>query len=524
MGKIARSAFVLAVFCGNGLAQVVTSSIIGTVADASDAVVPGVAVRLTAQATGAIRTAVSDSSGLFRFPDLTPGSYTINLRATNFKAETYTDINVSLGETRDMGRIAMVVGNMTTETVQVTAQATPVQTASSEKAGLIDGSQLINVGLKGRDVFSFLQLMPGVLDTSDRNTISTSGDGSISANGNTTSMTNLVDGITDRDVGAASGVHFEPNMDAVQEVKFMASNYQAEYGRNAGGVMTMVTKSGTRDFHGTGWWTHRNEGLNANTYFNNLAGKPVSIYRYNVPGWSFGGPFYIPKHLFTAKNKVFFFASQEIIRQFVPTSVEKQTMPTILEREGNFSQSVNSSGALIAVTDPNNSAPFPGNIIPANRANGFGVALMGYMPLPNYSPSPGSSDYRNYNFFDNGSAPNPLSDTVVRVDFYPTSKLSGYVRDVTNKNTQTVIYQGIQWSVAPSGSVCNPMTVTCSSLPTAGQPMNQTHMNPGAGQAVSLTYVFTPTTVNQFTVGHSVNALGVLPQQQRKDGGSLAGE
>ena len=475
--------------CGSVFGQTTTSTLMGTVTDPSDALAPGVQIQITSQTTAAVRNATTDAAGLFRFADLPPGAYTMTLKATGFKAQTFKDINLSMGETRDMGKVVMAIGNVA-EQIEVTAQATPVQTASSEKGGLVDGNQLIDIGLKGRDVFSFLQLLPGVLDTSDRNTISTSGDGGISANGNTTSMTNMVDGIEDRDVGAASGVDFEPNMDAVEEVKFMASNYQAEYGRNAGGVMTMVTKSGTRDFHGTGWWTHRNEGLNANTFFNNLAGKPVSIYRYNVPGWSFGGPFFIPRVWNTSKTKLFFFASQEFIRQFVPTSTQKTTMPTVLERNGDFSQSVNSAGTLINIVDPTTGAYFPGNKIPVNRLNAYGLGLLDFFPTAQYIPAVGTSDYRNYNFFEASSAPHPVSDTVVRVNVYPTSKLSGYFRETTNHDVTNSIYQGIPWA---------------KSTTTPGAPLYQIHLNPGSGQAVSLTYVISPTTLNQFTFGHSHN-------------------
>ena len=396
---------------------------------------------------------------------------------------------MSTSETRDLGKIVLEVGSVS-EQIEVTAQATPVQVASSERGALVDGHQLTNLALKGRDAFNFMQLLPGVLDTTNRDFIATGGDGGISVNGNTTSMTNMVDGITDRDAGAASGVHFVPNMDAIAEVKLLASNYQAEYGRNSGGVVTMVTKSGSRDFHGSAWWVHRHEGLNANGYFNNLAGRAISPYRYNVPGWSLGGPVYIPGKFNKEKNKLFFFASQEFVRLFVPVSLQKRTMPTAAERTGDFSSSVDSRGNLIVVKDPNTGAPFPGNKIPAGQMNAVGKNILNFLPLPNYDPAPGSVDYRNFNFTDNGSAPRPISDTVIRGDVYATSKLSGYFRMVRNRDNQDALYQGIQWA---------------QSTTKKGSPMIQDHTNPGEGQAVSITYVFTPTTINQFTYGHSKN-------------------
>jgi hypothetical protein len=381
------------------------------------------------------------------------------------------------------------IGNLA-EQIEVTAQATPVQVASSERSALIDGHQLTSLALKGRDAFNFMQLLPGVLDTTNRDMITTGGDGGISVNGNTTSMTNMVDGITDRDAGAASGVHFVPNMDAIAEVKLLASNYQAEYGRNSGGVVTIVTKSGSQDFHGSAWWVHRHEGLNANGYFNNLAGRAISPYRYNVPGWSIGGPVYIPGKFNKDKNKFFFFASQEFVRLFVPATLQKRTMPTAAERTGDFSNSVDSKGSLIAIKDPSTGAPFPGNRIPESQFSSVGRAVLNYLPVANYTPGPGNPDYLNYNFTDNGSAPRPISDTVVRGDVYATSKLSGYFRLVRNTDQQDALYQGIQWAQSTSKQ---------------GTTMAQHHTNPGHCQAVSVTHVLSPATVNQFTYGHSKN-------------------
>jgi hypothetical protein len=281
--KVIEFACVFALLCTLAFGQNTTGSLMGTVTDPAKASVPAVLVQLTSQGTGAGRTEVTDNAGLFRFLNLPPGLYTMAIKAPGFKGWSSLDIDLSAGENRDMGKIALEIGSLT-EQVEVTAAATPVQVASSEKSALVDGHQLNNLGLKGRDAFTFMGLLPGVLDTSNRDMITTSGDGGISVNGNTTSMSNMIDGITDRDVGAASGVHFVPNMDAISEVRLLASNYQAEYGRNAGGVVTILTKSGGRDFHGSGWWVHRHEGLNANGYFNNLAGRAIPPYRYNVEG------------------------------------------------------------------------------------------------------------------------------------------------------------------------------------------------------------------------------------------------
>jgi hypothetical protein len=475
--------------CGLASAQTITSTLLGTVTDPTGAVVPGAQIEISNQATGAVRNTTADSAGLFRFLNLAPGTYQLNIKAPSFKSWILKEIAVSAAETRDVGRIALEIGSLT-EQVVITAEATPVQVASSERSALVDSAQLKNLTLKGRDAFNFMQLLPGVLDTTDRNTIGTGGDGGISVNGNTTSMSNMVDGITDRDAGAASGVHFVPNMDAVAEVRLLASNYSAEYGRNSGGVVTMVTKSGGQDFHGSAWWVHRHEGFNANGYFNNLAGRAISPYRYNIFGWSVGGPVYIPGAFNKQKNRLFFFASQEFIRQFVPVSLQKRMMPTAAERAGDFSNSLDSKGNLIVIKDPLTGKQFTGNKIPADRINPIGQGFLNFLPLPNYTPAPGTSDYLNYNFTDNASYKRPVSDTVIRIDTYATSKLSGYFRLVQNEDRNDAIYQGIQWN---------------QSTTNKGASMSQWHTNPGHGQSASVSYVFSPTTLNQFTFGHSMN-------------------
>ena len=147
----------------------------------------------------------------------------------------------------------------------------------------------------------------------------------ITINGNTSALNFTVDGITDMDTGSNSTLHYEPNMDAIQELKVLTSNYQAEFGRNSGGTITVVTKSGTQHFHGTAAWNHRHEGFNANLWQNNRNGRnaqnvpvsQISPYRFNVETYSIGGPVFIPKLFNREKKKLFFFWSQEYTGQFV---------------------------------------------------------------------------------------------------------------------------------------------------------------------------------------------------------------
>jgi len=322
--KLAQMVCALTLLSACVFGQTVSSSMVGTVVDPANAVVPGAKVTLTDEATNSVRNATTETSGIFRFLDLAPGTYSLSVQSTGFKVLTEREIVVTAQETRDLGKLALAVGSLS-ESVTVLAEATPIQLASSEKSLGIDANQLEKITLKGRDMFSFISMVPGVIDTTGSRDVTTpNAIGGIYINGNESSKINFtVDGITDLDTGSNSTVHYEPNMDSIQELKVLTSNYQAEFGRNSGGTITAVTKSGTRDFHGSGLWTHRHEEFNANTWLNNhtltSAGtaQPIPRYRYNVESYTIGGPAYIPKLLNKERKRLFFFWAQEYTGQFV---------------------------------------------------------------------------------------------------------------------------------------------------------------------------------------------------------------
>jgi len=294
-------------------AQTVTGSLVGIVVDPTGSVIPDVKIQLTNQGTSASSVATADSSGIFRFPNLNPATYSVSVQAKGFKTRIVKDITVGLSENRDLGRLALDIGNVTDE-ITVTAEATAVQTSTAERSSVIDGNQLNNEAIRGREMMSFMRMLPGVVDTTvGRDATGGSVLGGLTFNGSTGITGFMVDGVSDIDTGCSNCfTHFEPNIDSIAEVKVLTSNYQAEFGRNAGGSVQVVTKSGTQTFHGSGWWTHRHEEFNSNDFFNNITNLPKSRYRYNIAGWSFGGPVFIPKHFNVGKTKVFFFASQGI--------------------------------------------------------------------------------------------------------------------------------------------------------------------------------------------------------------------
>ncbi|MCX6626044.1 MAG: carboxypeptidase-like regulatory domain-containing protein, partial [Candidatus Solibacter sp.] len=208
---------VASLLCGAMFGQAVSSNLVGVVVDPAGATIPNAEVQIKDQATGAVRNATSASDGIFRSTNLPPGAYTITVKAAGFKTYVSTNLNLASMETRDLGRIALTIGALTEE-VQVTAEATAVQTASSEKSSLVDGSQLNSIALKGRDMMAMLNLIPGVLSTSVGETTSEGSIGGVNINGMGTTKTNFtVDGIVDLDTGSNGTTHYEPNMDAISE-------------------------------------------------------------------------------------------------------------------------------------------------------------------------------------------------------------------------------------------------------------------------------------------------------------------
>ena len=464
------------------LAQTVSSSIVGTVTDPANAVVPGASVTLTDQATGAARQATTDSTGLFRFSNIAAGAYSILVKSSGFKSLLEKDIRVTSSATHDVGSLGLAVGNMT-EQITVIAESTPIQLASSEKGALIDGRQLTSVALKGRDLFGYMSLLPGVIDTANREVTSPNGFGNITINGNTSAKNYTVDGVTNVDTGSNGTIHFQPNMDAVQEVRVLTANYSAEFGRNSGGTISVITKAGGQDFHGSGWWNHRHEGFNANNFFNNRSGLARTPYRYNVAGWSLGGPVYLPKKFNSDKTKFFFFASQEYTKQLASYATQYRTVPTEIERNGDFSRSVNGVGALIVARDPAAGAPFPGNIIPAGRIDSIGQKMLQFFPAPNFAPGLGHPQFNQVNFQNPASGAHPRRNDVIRGDVRLNEKLSGYFRYINDFDNEVTPFQGVQWN-------------SCCLVD---------HPNPGHGYAATVSYSITPTTINEVTFGKTFN-------------------
>jgi hypothetical protein len=463
------------------------SSIIGTVTDQASAVVPRAAVTVTENSTGLVHRAQTNDTGVFQVVNLLPGEYSVNVQANGFKALEIQAVQLETSQARDLGKLQLALGAVS-EQVSVTAEVTAVQTASSERSADIDGNQLNDVALKGRDTLGMLALIPGVLDTNANRSLAGSGSmGGISINGNTgggggsAPINYQVDGANVSDM--EGGIYIDPSVDSVAELKVLTSGYQAEYGRNSEGVINAVTKAGSRSYHGTFSWDHRNEGLNANDFFNNRSGVQRPIYRYFIGAATVGGPVYIPKHFNTSKSKLFFFWSEEFTQVAQPTVTTTANEPTAAMRGGDFSQALTATGALIPVKDPNTGLPFSGNIIPKSRIDPTGLAYLNFLPLPTgyVNPAPGQQFTANSLF----SATPWLRrrNDIVRLDWNPFPKLSVYGRYAHDKNDSQLV-----------NTVSNGL----------GTLIKQ---QPGTSYLVDAVYTVTPTMVNEAKVAISGNQL-----------------
>src|SRR5713101_942727 len=304
--NVARRSFMIALIaaaiaclaCAPLLAQVTSGTIFGTVKDPTGALVKNASVTIANPENGITRTVVTGGDGAFVAPDLQPGTYTITVAVKGFKKAETTGVVLSAADKLNAGEIVLAMG-ATTESVAVTADAGQIQlqASSGERSDLITNKQLNDVAMNGRNVLDYMKLIPGVISSFDGHASGTGGLDSMNINGTRANEHEFtLDGASNVDTGNNGGTHVTINPDAIEEVKVLTSNYQAEYGKAAGGQIAIVTKGGTNQWHGNARFFHRNDSLNANEWFNiknQLSGgnpNTPALYRYNYIGYQVGGP------------------------------------------------------------------------------------------------------------------------------------------------------------------------------------------------------------------------------------------
>jgi len=282
---------------GWGFAQTISGSIAGNVLDAQRAALPNAAVTAKDVQQQFNFTTRTDESGRFAFPQVPPGTYSLTIEAPGFKRMTRDNIALSANDKLALGDLIMEVGAVT-ESIEVSAQAVTLQTESAERSAALVSKQIENIAVNGRSYLALAGIAPGVVSTVNLATAGPGGLANISANGTRTNSNQLtINGISNVDTGSNGSVNVTLSLDSIQEFKMLTGVYQAEYGRSMGAQINVVTKTGSSDLHGSAYWFHRHDDLNANSWINNRNNLPRSLFRFNDLGFTIGGPVYIPKIL-----------------------------------------------------------------------------------------------------------------------------------------------------------------------------------------------------------------------------------
>ena len=470
--RLTRLSSILAaatLFAAAAFAQSSSGTISGRVVDPTGAPVAGAEVHVISQVDRQTRNFSSSASGDFVFPNLEPGRYTITAKAEGFKQYEQKDVELNANDRLAVGDLKLTIGAVS-ETVEVTAVAAPIQTASGERSGLIDSKQVMELMARGRDPIALLQTLPGVVD--DNTGSDTLGQLNTPTMSGTRSFYNSlnIDGISGN---TARGRTAESplNMDAIQEIKVLQNSYPAEYGPSAGGFIQLVTKGGTQQFHGGAYYYNRNEAFNANNFFNNSSGVARQRYRYNTTGFNIGGPLYWPNHFNTNKEKLFFYFSIEDLPNQSPNTLAYFTVPTADERQGIFNRTIK---------DPlNPGVNFPSvngvTTVPASRMDPNSAKLLSIFPLPNLV----GNSKGNYQIA--GSEDLPVKQELLRIDYNHSEKNRGFVRvtgyssDNTGRTSPAI---SNQWGLAN---------------------VDYSQTMPQIGGR--LTTIFSPTLINEATVG-----------------------
>jgi Carboxypeptidase regulatory-like domain len=489
------------------------ATITGTVTDASGAVVPNAALSLENPATGQTRETKSNEAGIFRFANVAVGTYSLSATAAGFQKTTRTGIVVNVAQTvaADM---TLTVGSAE-QSVTVEAQALQVQSETSEISTLISGEQVRQLATNGRNVVQLAALGLGVSNqlASFGGIDALTSSNALSFNGQRTSHNvYLIDGAEQNDRGCGGCFMNLPSQDAIGEFQTLGSNYAADYGIGSGGTITMVIKSGQRQFHGSLYEFNRNTAYNANDYFLNRATPPKSrpVFQLNTPGGNIGGPLWIPKVYNEQKNRTFFFWNEEwrkMIKGSVPSisndlwssnfptlgadlnyTPQSSTVPLVPSVPGNTAYTAleNSLGLTPGAAFPKNADGtyrIPAAMIDQNMVRELNA---GTFPKPNYN-CVGSLCKQ---FIISVKQPENIREDVVRIDHAINSKMQlmgHYLHDAMDNTFYPPLWAG--------------------SFATVGTAMQ----NPSYTAAIKLTQTYSPSLLNETAFFYSGNKIRLSP-------------
>jgi Carboxypeptidase regulatory-like domain/TonB-dependent Receptor Plug Domain len=393
------------------LAQITTGTVTGTVRDAQGGVIPGATVVLTSESRGTkLAAVVTNEAGVFVVPNVTADTYTLDVTMDSFKTVRRTGIAVSGGDRVGVPAVTLEPGAIA-ETVNVTAEAAVVQSQSGERSFAITTEQIENLPIGHGNFTNLTAFTPGVVS------------GGASAGGTRlggVSQNNIMmDGVSAMDTGN-NGQMLNMNIESIGEVKILTQGYQAEYGRSSGLQITAVTKSGTNRFRGSAYDLMTDSDWNENSWVREKNGDPKLKESTKTLGYTIGGPIGKPG----GTNKLFFFYAHE----YRPTTSAinggnpiRLRVPTALERQGNFSESLDNNGALIPnVLDPQTRQAYANRIIPQDKLYPLGVRLLNRYPMPTLTQAAGT----NYNYeVQAPTVDNLIQQPAIRIDYQLSSKL-----------------------------------------------------------------------------------------------------
>jgi len=480
---------------GAGFAQT-TGTIRGTVKDPSGALIPGAKITAILQATQAKREAATDNGGVYEFPAAPVGVYTVEVEAPGFSKFVQKDVEVTLGHVI-MADVTLQLGTVTQEVTTVAA-APLIETASTQLGAVMNSRAVVDLPLNTRDTYQLLQLQPGVQSQTGAGLFyGSDSPGSVSVNGGRGRSNNFMVNGGDANDQFANLPAIQPSPDTIQEFRVLTNTFDAEFGRNSGSVVDVVTKSGTNEFHGDVYEFFRNTVLDARGFFDTV--RPD--FHQNQFGGTLGGPI--------KKDRLFFFGSYEGRRIVEGTSSEVVTVPTVAERNGDFSAGTTFAGALsdanvasvlnarpgcasavaaaggapIAANTPYASI-FPNNTIPASCFDSTALDLMNqFVPLPNV----GSNQFQTVPNSDNNA-----NQFTTRIDYTINDRqqLTGYY--YFNDGVQ---FEPFSFFQAAGANVPG----FGANFATRGQQANLTH-----------TWTMNPTTVNEFRFSYFREGQGQL--------------
>jgi hypothetical protein len=382
-------------------AQVEQGAVTGRVFDEAGGVVPGATVTVTQAGTGVVRETVTNGVGQYTVPYLSVGTYEVTATLAGFRGARVTGVAVRVGLTATVD-LSLKTGSVETE-ITVSAHATTLELQGSALGNVVSGRQMIELPLVGRNPYSLVTLAPGVVDRGN------TGVGPLINGARSNSTAVMLDGAEQRN-STTNDLNYSPPLESVEEFKVVTNGLSAEFGRTGGGVITAATRSGSNALHGSAYGYVRSDRFNANSWTNKRNRVTKGKEDIKQYGFTLGGPI--------RKDRTFFFVNLERSKSLSPDNLIR-TVPTLLQRSGDFSQTRTSAGQLITIYDPQTTRPnpaggfirdpFPGNVIPANRIDSIAKAILEHYPLPTNGNS-------TQNFVQERSRASQGLPFVVRVD------------------------------------------------------------------------------------------------------------